>query len=197
MKNWKNITLKQFNSIKDVLANKDEYTALNLLDLIYNINSADMTISDLAQYNNAIAFLSDPIPQVQLEKQYLINNTLYNSNIDLTVMTAAQFIDYQNYTKKENPQYQELLSVFFIPEGHSYNDGYDLSQVQQDILELDMPTVYSIAFFFRRQYSLLVELILLYSSKQIHKMKIPKKEKQILLQQIRAIPSINLDSFLL
>lgn len=197
MKNWKNITLKQFNSIKDVLANKDEYTALNLLDLIYNINSADMTISDLAQYNNAIAFLSDPIPQVPLEKQYLINNTLYNSNIDLTVMTAAQFIDYQNYTKKENPQYQELLSVFFIPEGHSYNDGYDLSQVQQDILELDMPTVYSIAFFFRRQYSLLVELILLYSSKQIHKMKIPKKEKQILLQQIRAIPSVNLDSFLL
>ena len=67
--------------------------------------------------------------------------------LDLTKVTVAQFIDYQNYIKETPVKFEKVLSVFIIPEGHTYNDGYDLQQAQQDMLELPFVVVQKVAFF--------------------------------------------------
>lgn len=195
MKTWSDITLKKFNQIQSILNIQDEYTVMNLIDAIYNIDSAELTLNELSKYNNALSFLNEDIPSVELKKQYTINGHTYNSSIDLTTVTTSQFIDYQNYTKKEEVKYEDILSVFFIPVDHKYNDGYSISEVQTDLLELDMPTVKSIAFFMNKQFQLFVTLFQFYLTQAVQKMKMPANQKKQLLDKINQQDLSSLELF--
>lgn len=190
MKDWNDISLKQFKEIQNLLLTPDEYTVLNLIDLIYSVDSASLPINQLSQYS--IEFIKHPIPTVQIQNNYTINGRKYNSNIDLSVVTAAQFIDYQNYSKEEEPATEKLLSVFIIPDGHTYNDGYDMNQVQTDILDLDIATVQSIGFFFAVQLQLFVNHFQYYLKRSLKKMKMKDRKKKELI--LRTLEEVNLVS---
>jgi hypothetical protein len=99
-----------------------------LIDVVYGVDSIHLPVKDLPKYS--ISFLRDPIENVKIQDQYEINGTLYNSNAHLTEFSAAQYIDYSNYCKEDPIKYEKVLSVFFIPAGHTYNDGYDINKVQ-------------------------------------------------------------------
>lgn len=196
MKNWSDITLQQYYQIKELLTNEDEYTALNILDVLYGIDSASLPLSALSKYNSALDFLKDEIPVVDIKKKYNINGNTYESNCELTKVSTAQFIDYQNYLKEKEPKYEKLISVFFIPEGHQYNDGYSIKEVQDDILHMSMVDVQSIAFFIKKQFQLLLSLFQFYLTLSIQKMNLNKEQKQKLLDQLGAQDLSNLESFL-
>ena len=196
MKTWSDITLQQYYQIKELLINEDEYTVLNILDVLYGIDSSSMSISALSKYNAALDFLKDEIPVVDIKKKYNINGHTYESNCELTKVSTAQFIDYQNYLKEKQPKYEKLLSVFFIPENHQYNDGYSIKEVQDDILHMSMVDVQSIAFFIKKQLSLLLSLFQFYLTQSIQKMHLTKQQKQKLLDQLGALQLSNLESFL-
>lgn len=194
MKDWKDITLKKFNEIQNIIATPDEYTTFNLLDLVYGIDSANMTIADLAPYKNALSFLYKPIPHCELQNRYEINGTIYESSFDLTVVTVAQFVDYQSYIREEHIELNKVLSVFFIPEGHSYNDNYDMKKVQNDLLDLDIVTITTASFFFAIQYAMFVSLFQQSLKRTVKKtVKDRQKRKELLAE----LESGNLDSFLL
>ena len=196
MKTWSDITLQQYYQIKELLTNEDEYTVLNILDVLYGIDSASLPISALSKYNNALDFLKDEIPVVDIKKKYNINGHTYDSNLELTKVSTAQFIDYQNYLKEKEPKYEKLISVLFIPEGHQYNDGYSIKEVQDDILHMSMVDVQSIAFFIKKQFQLLLSLFQFYLTQSIQKMHLTKDQKQKLLDQLGALQLSNLESFL-
>lgn len=197
MKTWKDITLGQFNKIQEFLRNPDDYTMLNIIDILYGEDSANLPIAVYMQkYAHSLDFLTDTIPTTELKKFYTINDTVYDSNSDITQMTTAQFVDYQNYSKKKEPLVNELLSVFFIPKGHSYNDGkYDLQKVKNDLLELDMPTIHSFAFFFEKQYILLLDVFLTCLAMETKTMDISETKKAEILKYINQIDLSSLDSF--
>lgn len=194
MKDWKDITLKQFYMIQDLLAEPDDYTTFNLLDLLYGIDSVNMKLTEFSKYNNALNFLNEDVPTVNLKEKYEINGTIYNSNFNLTIVTAAQFIDYQNYIKTN--KFEDFLSVFFIPEGHTYNDGYDMNKVKEDLLSLDFPTVKSITFFFTLQFETFITHFLSSLTKSVKKMKLPKEQEKKILDQIKEADLASLESFL-
>lgn len=196
MKTWSDITLQQYYQIKELLTNEDEYTVLNILDVLYGIDSASMPLSALSKYNNALDFLKDEIPVVDIKKKYNINGHTYESNCELTKVSTAQFIDYQNYLKEKEPKYEKLISVLFIPEGHSYNDGYSIKEVQDDILHMSMVDVQSIAFFIKKQFQLLLSLFQFYLTQSIQKMHLTKDQKQKLLDQLGTLQLSNLESLL-
>lgn len=180
---WSDITLKQFYQIKEMLSIEDEWTALNLIDCIYNIDSQALAINELKKYD--ITFLNQPIPEVKLQKYYTINGVKYNSNFDLTKVTVAQFIDYQNYLKEDEVRLEKLLSVFFMPDGcKDYNSGYDIIKVQEDLLELPIDIAQSIGFFFARQLRVFFWLFRYYLIKQVKKLKMEKAEKKELIKNI-------------
>lgn len=196
MKTWSDITLQQYYQIKELLTNEDEYTVLNILDVLYGIDSASLPLSALSKYNSALDFLKDEIPVVDIKKKYNINGHTYESNLELTKVSTAQFIDYQNYLKEKQPKYEKLISVLFIPEGHQYNDGYNIKEVQDDILHMSMVDVQSIAFFIKKQFQLLLSLFQFYLTQSIQKMHLNKDQKQKLLDQLGTLQLSNLESFL-
>ena len=196
MKTWKDITLRQFNKIQDLLQEIDEYTTLNIIDVLYDVDSANMPAMEVMnKYAHSLDFLMTTIPtNEKLKDVYIINQREYNSNINLTQMTTAQFVDYQNYAKENPVDISKCLSVFIIPKGHTYNDGYDLQQVQDDIKDLDMVTINTLAFFFKKLYILLLEITLLCLTQDTTQMNIPTQKKEEILNQLKQIDLASLAS---
>lgn len=194
-KDWKDITLKQFLTIQELLTEPDEYLKFNLLDVVYGIDSASLTVSELAPYKDALNFLNESIPHVKLLKEYTLNGVVYESNFDLTVVTVAQFVDYQNYIREENPSFNKLLSVFFVPKGMEYNKGYDVKKVQEDLLELDICSVVTLAFFFEIQLSIFLSSFQRSSIKSVKKMKVSKEQKRAMIKKLEEMDLSSLISF--
>lgn len=181
---WNDITLKQFYEIKEILSVQDDWTILNLIDCIYNVDCQNLPINELKKYD--ISFIKEPIPEVKVNKYYTLNGTKYSSNCDITKVTVAQFIDYQNYIKEEEVRLEKLLSVFFMPDGcKDYNTNYDIIKVQEDLLELPIDVAQSIGFFLGKQFKILFILFRYCLQKQVKKLKMDKKKKQELLNNLK------------
>lgn len=181
---WNDITLKQFYEIKEILSVQDDWTILNLIDCIYNVDCQNLPINELKKYD--ISFIKEPIPEVKVNKYYTLNGTKYSSNCDITKVTVAQFIDYQNYIKEDEVRLEKLLSVFFMPDGcKDYNTNYDIIKVQDDLLELPIDVAQSIGFFLGKQFKILFILFRYCLQKQVKKLKMDKKKKQELLNNLK------------
>lgn len=181
---WNDVTLKQFYEIKEILSVQDDWTILNLIDCIYNVDCQNLPIKELKKFD--ISFINEPIPEVKVNKYYTLNGTKYSSNCDITKVTVAQFIDYQNYIKEDEVRLEKLLSVFFMPDGcKDYNTNYDIIKVQEDLLQLPIDVAQSIGFFFGRQFKILFILFRYYLQKQVKKLKMDKKKKQELLNNLK------------
>lgn len=182
--NWENITLKQFYDIREILSVEDDWTALNLIDCIYNVDCQAMPIHELKKFD--ISFIKDEIPDVKLKKHYTLNGTKYNSNCDITRVSVAQFIDYQNYLKEDEVRLEKLLSVFFMPDGcKDYNTGYDIIKVQEDLMDLPITVAQNIGFFLGRQFKLFFLIFRYYLIKQVKKLKMEKTKKKEMIANIK------------
>ena len=182
--NWNDITLKQFYEIQDILSVEDDYTAFNLIDYLYNVDCQSLPIKELKKYD--ISFIKEPIPDVKLKKEYTLNGNVYKSNCDITKVTIAQFIDYQNYVKQPDLRLEDLLSVFFLPKGcKDYNKDYDITKVKEDLLELPITVANSIGFFLGGQFNILFLLFRYSLIRQVKKMKMDKQKKTELINNLK------------
>ena len=123
-----------------------------ITQLIYDINVLEKPITEVKKYFNEInLLLKTDIPKEVVQDTYIINNVKYKLFKDVEKISTAMFIDYSNYVQNNFNinKYNEFLSIFLIPEGHTYNDGYDIRKVQNDIdNHLSITSAYSIASFF-------------------------------------------------
>ena len=182
--NWNDITLKQFYEIQDILSVEDDYTVFNLIDYLYNVDCQSLPIKELKKYD--ISFIKEPIPDVKLKKEYTLNGNVYKSNCDITKVTVAQFIDYQNYVKQPQLRLEDLLSVFFLPKGcKDYNKDYDITKVKEDLLELPITVANSIGFFFGRQFKIFFLLFRYSLIRQVKKLKMEKEKKTELISNLK------------
>lgn len=189
-KGWKDVTLKQFYEIQELIKEQDEYTMLNLISLLWNVDASTLPAKDLTKYCKQLGFLNTELPKVTPKKSYTINGTKYNSNYGLPSMTTGQFVDYQNYLKKDG-KFEDLLSVFFTPEGHKYNDGYNIDKVKEDILQLSIVDVSAMAFFFKTQLRIFCNY---FQSYLIQKMKKAGMKKED-IKQFKKVDFFSLVSY--
>lgn len=189
-KSWDDVTLEQFYKIKDILEVQDKYTVLNLIDIIYGIDSSALPAKDLDRYVKKLQFLNEEIKGNKPSKHYKLNGREYDCHYDLTVISTAQFLDYQNYSKDNKPE--DILTVFIFPKGHEYNDGYDIEQVKEDIMQMPITEVYNAAFFFAVQLKIYVNRFQHYLSKNMKKQGMKESAqclKKINLQDLVLFPS--------
>lgn len=185
---WDDITLEKFYKIQEFISVPDEWTTYNLVDLIYDVDCQNMPLSELGKFS--LDFLSQPINKVKVNKIIDINGRKYNTNVDLTKVTVAQFIDYQNYSKMEQPKFEDLLSVLIWPvEAKDYNSGYDINVVKQDILQMPITVIQTLAFFFLKQIEIFTVLFLYYSKEEIMKMNLEENKKKELLEHFNNLES--------
>lgn len=171
---WNDITYRQLLDIREAANIEDENERVYaIMEAIFGEDVLDLPLKEFNEKCKELQFLQKQIPNDLHIKNIKVNGREYYFDGLLGKITTAQYIDFQNYQKNEDEQ--KTFSVFIIPKGHKYNDGYDMDQVFNDILDVPVPILFSASFFFIRQFELFIRIFRRYSIKSMKKTGLPKK----------------------
>ena len=185
---WADITLEKYLEIQALKTIDNIDFIVNLIKIIYNVEDPEsLPYTDVLEYGDKLKFMSEAIKEVPLKDYYILNGNKYMLDIDMLNMKTQQVIDYRNYVKEEN-NFVKILSVFLIPEGHKYNDGYSIQDVQNDIMYMTMPDVFSISSFFLKAWQTCLTVFQDYFNETIENMeKIPEEKREMLKNQLKVL----------
>ena len=174
MLTWNDITYRTLLDIREAANIEDENERVcAIMEAVFGEDVLDLPLKEFTEKCKETEFLQKPIPNDLHIKNIKVNGREYYFDGLLGNITTAQYIDFQNYQKNEDEQ--KTFSVFIIPKGHKYNDGYDMEQVFSDILDIPVPVLFSASFFFSRQFELFIRIFRRYSIKQMKKLGLPKE----------------------
>lgn len=184
---WDEITWKEYEQLEQIL-NTDipsDYKSVHLIAVLTGLSVEEienLPITTVQRLMPHLDFLYTEPETHTHQFEYTINGRVYDFKGKLDEITTAQYIDYRSYMEEENKDVVKLMSVFLIPVGHEYNDGYDIEQVQSDISDMCWLDVRAAAFFFRLQlaaYILILKSSLETTLKATMKGKNRRQKKQI------------------
>lgn len=157
--NWNEVSISLWQDIQEIL--KDEYTDpidknVKLVGLLYDIpdeEAYDTELNEFSEMLDGIAWLGKEPIIPQPSPAYMINGVKYNVCLNQQKIKTAQYIDFKSFNTDVPKNIHLILACLLIPEGHDYNDGYDIEKVQRDILE-EMRIDHALALtrFFFLQY---------------------------------------------
>lgn len=150
------LTYKKYRDIHNNILyfDNDLDRTTEIISIVYDLEFDDvenMPITEYRKLAQSCEFLKYPVDN-KLKKLYNtlnINGTDYTLFTDIENMKVSQYIDFSNYIKNADEKIPEILSCFLIPEGHTYNDGYDIKKTINDINEyLSVQEVMQLSAFF-------------------------------------------------
>lgn len=196
MKSWKDISVRKYLQIQDILKQEldDETKLIQLANAIYDEDITELTIPEYKKRIEDMSFIKEKPETEKLARNYTINGTKYVNKSDVGSVQANQFIDFQNYTKNED--LVGCISCFFVPDGHKYNDGYDMLKAKNDIGELPITVANGLAFFFKTQYVVLLVLSQRYSLKRMKELGMNNKKLKEMQDSLTTLGIANLASVL-
>lgn len=118
----------------------------------------NVPIADVSAWSDAAAFLERPaaIPK-RIASSYRLGGFDLVPTTDLNKITTAQYIDFRTFAPEGDARLVELASVFLVPRGKPYADGYDIAEVQQAIREeLTVTDALALSAFFLTRYAALI-----------------------------------------
>lgn len=138
---WKDITIARHKAILNLYESRteEEDPQLFAYDLVCAVYGKDeewinnLKVSEANDYVNTLAFVTEKPKHLPAKKSYILNGKKYCVGLNMQNLTTAQYIDFQQLYDKSNEMPAEFLSVIMVPEGHKYNDGYDINEVISDI----------------------------------------------------------------
>ena len=191
--NWNDISIRQYNDIKEVFLNpefSEEDRIILLINICFGVDALKLKTSELNKYLEQMKFLNTTPPKMKLKDKYKLGNTWYILKKDLKDFKVCQWIDFQNFLKNgsDTDNFANLLSVFFLPENEEEYGEYDVEQVRQDINNhLSIADANSIAGFFLTYQKALLIRSLLYTRKKVLKTPMNKEQKKELKRQFRKL----------
>lgn len=191
---WDNISIEKYYKIEDILNSSDEDLdkQVQLLSVITGKSEEyyySLPINEAAQEIQNLVFLNrfELIPKYRPKKIKIVDREFYVMS-DPSQMSYGAFIDYQAYIKKPlRDSMGYLLTLFVIPEGKKYNDGYDLVELEKFFREnMAFREAQSLLSFFLMTYLKSYQDSLKYLVKKMRKMK-NQEEKEEILQKMREL----------
>lgn len=107
-----------------------------------------LPLPDYAALARKTDFLRHECPPVTAPARVIVGERVYVPVQDFTKICTAQYVDFQTFSKAGTPKLPELLAVLLVPEGKTYNEGYDFAQVAEDVRTLPLPVALSLVGFF-------------------------------------------------
>ena len=193
--NWTDISIKQYNEIKDLYLDtelSDEDRLILQINILFGVDALKLKTSELHKYINEMKFLGEKVPKMKIKNEYKLGDNVYTLKKELKDFTVAQWIDWQNFLKDgggDTDNYANLLSVFFFPKGETeYGDNYDIEQVRSDINNhLSIAEAMSISSFFLTYQKALSIRFLLYTRRETLKAPLTKEQKKKVKKEFRKL----------
>ena len=151
----------------------------------------NMDMTDAKALFAQLAWVNDFKPDFKepTKKKYKLGSTEYEICFDVNRMTVAQYVDFQNYYGEgiETKNMAEVLSCWFIPKGHKYNEDYDAEQTIKDINEyLPFTEAQRLCYFFLMASESSIRALQIFSKwmmkREAKKVKDKAKRKELMTQ---------------
>lgn len=183
---WNCVSIKKYYDILDIINDSDDEITKNvkIVALLMDKDEEEIWNMDMIQAGDYISRLQF-LGKFDFPKNPNMNIKLpgYDLEVikDITKITVAQYVDFQNYVKMPLREGMEkILSVFLIPEGCRYNEGYDIIDLQNVIREnMSFRVGQSLFAFFLKRYGESLISSLAYYRKQIRKEKNPQMTEKM------------------
>lgn len=128
------------------------------LALLTGASERDILNLPIQEYSGLAAaarFLGEqPAIPSRIAASYVCGPFRLKPTADFRRITAAQYIDFQTFAPEGEARFVELLSVFLVPEGKAYNDGYDVLEVQAALrADLSVLDALALSAFFLTRFA--------------------------------------------
>ncbi len=140
----------------------------------------DMPYTEAGELMNDCAFLYEKPKQKKPQDQYVINGKKYNVLLNMNNMSTAQYIDFKQLAEDCEKHMGLFLTVFMVPDGHKYNDGYNVEFVANEITQhFNVEDALSLSAFFFRWYVKSIQQTLLYSETILTTQRLLTRDKKL------------------
>ena len=192
--NWTDISIKQYNDIKNLYLDtelSDEDRLILQINILFGVDALKLKTSELHKYINEMKFLGEKVPKMKIKNEYKLGGNVYTLKKELKDVTVAQWIDWQNFLKdgSDTDNYANLLSIFFFPKGEKeYGENYDIEQVRSDINNhLSIAEAMSISSFFLLYRKMSLLRFILYTRRETLKTPLTKEQKKKVKKEMRKL----------
>ena len=180
------LSIKKYRQLIEL--NRDDYEdmeyGMEILSILSDMpvdELLELPLDDFTAMMAQTAFLNQTFEKVDYEslgKTLKINGKEYTLIRKAKDLTAGQYIDYKTYCARD--KFMEMLpyimTVFLIPKGCKYNQGYDIVELANEFDEhMNIPMALGISDFFLHQSKKQMMASVLCSKWKIKRMM--KKEK--------------------
>lgn len=194
--NYNDVTIEKYLEIKAVIdGGYDETeTQIKLVSVLSDLSEDEVVNLNLVEYkklNQKLEFLTEMPQQKIVATKYKLGGYEFETMLNIQDMTVSQYIDYQTFVKDTDKYLVELLSIFLIPKGKKYNEGYDILEVHKVIREnLSIVDAMSMSGFFLLLYQSLTKSTLTYLIKKLKRMKRKMKNPEEIQRMEEAITNL-------
>lgn len=167
---------------------EDMEYSMEILSILSDIPVEDLLELPLDEFTDLMSktsFLNQTMEKVDYEKlgkTLKINGKEYTLIRKAKDLTAGQYIDYKSYCARD--KFMEMLpyimTVFLIPKGCKYNQGYDIVELANEFDEhMNIPLALGISDFFLHQSRKQMMASVLCSKLKIQRMMKKEKNKEM------------------
>lgn len=157
-----------------------------MLSILTDMEEEEIAELPLPEFRAMVAKMSflhkKPNVSNRCPKQVIIKGVTYNVEKDAQKLCVGQYIDYKTYLKEQDDLIKNLhhiLTVFLIPKGKKYGEGYDLYELAETIKDnLDIATAIGISNFFFTNSVKSIDNILIYFLWKMRIAKMKEKDKE-------------------
>ena len=137
---YNKLTLAQYREIQeiqkdDTLDDIDRHT--RILSVLTGVAEDELMHLPLPEYTELSAkakFLSaEGFQAGRMAKKYIIGGMELIPVTDFRKLETCQYLDFQTYAGDLDRYMAELISVILVPKGHRYNEGYDITALQESV----------------------------------------------------------------
>lgn len=164
---------------------------VEIVALCNDLEVEDVEGMSLTTFNTLLqstAFLYEAPKKKIVATKYVLGGTEFDVVMNMGKLTVAQYLDYQEYIKNPDKNRVELLSIFLIPKGCKYGEGYDMFEIQKIIREnLSIIDAIALTDFFLLLYQSLMKATLSSLKRRLKRMKRKMKNPQEIAKMEEAI----------
>lgn len=180
--NYGALTLGRYMKVNAILQGEgDELDKqVQIIAILADMTADDillLPIGDYARMAAQTAFLREHCKPTEIGDGWHLDEL--RPVTDFRRINTAQYIDFQTFAKGFPASLPQLLSVFLVPEGKAYNDGYDVAEVQHRVEDIPFPDALGLAAFFFARFLRLTEDSLTSWGEALRKEKDARKRTEI------------------
>jgi hypothetical protein len=154
---WEAVNLKQFAQLQAKLQDGTEDVIERYLDIITVLSGEkpsivnQMPLEALKKAIDYVSFINHLPKETKIKNQFEINGQIYKGIIDVTKLTAGQYIDIKTFCKNTDEIFDNLaniMAVIYIEEGQEYEGTMHAHRARIFQEHLKISEVYGFTLFF-------------------------------------------------